>query len=227
MNRFGTDKAEFMQVRHEEMPASMASDHAKFTGEPGVCMAASSPGASHLITGLYDAHLDHQPMLAIVGQQARAAVGGDYQRELDPQTAAVRASSSPRPSTGSGLTGPRPAPRPHEDAEGRRGGRCPAASLLRGARPGLGPAGVGSSRCSRSRARSRCGLNRPCRVPPSPDLAPRFAQAILRTLRARRRGCRGAAGRADGAGGVEGRGHRMRAAERPRRAPGTGRGAEG
>ena len=69
------DKFEFVQVRHEEMAAFMASAHAKFTGELGVCLATSGPGASHLLTGLYDARLDHMPVLAIVGQQARTAVG--------------------------------------------------------------------------------------------------------------------------------------------------------
>ena len=61
----------------------MASAHAKFTGELGVCIATSGPGASHLITGLYDARLDHMPVLAIVGQQARTALGGHYQQEVD------------------------------------------------------------------------------------------------------------------------------------------------
>ncbi|MCX2900532.1 thiamine pyrophosphate-requiring protein [Pseudomonas mandelii] len=76
-------KIEFVQARHEEMAAFMASAHAKFTGELGVCIATSGPGASHLITGLYDARMDHMPVLAIVGQQARAALGGHYQQELD------------------------------------------------------------------------------------------------------------------------------------------------
>jgi pyruvate dehydrogenase (quinone) len=74
---------EFVQVRHEEMAAFMASAHAKFTGELGVCLATSGPGASHLLTGLYDARLDHMPVLAIVGQQARTAVGAHYQQEID------------------------------------------------------------------------------------------------------------------------------------------------
>jgi pyruvate dehydrogenase (quinone) len=65
------------------MAAFMACAHAKFTGELGVCIATSGPGASHLITGLYDARMDHMPVLAIVGQQARAALGGHYQQELD------------------------------------------------------------------------------------------------------------------------------------------------
>ncbi len=76
-------KIEFIQTRHEEMAAFMASAHAKFTGELGVCIATSGPGASHLITGLYDARMDHMPVLAIVGQQARAALGAHYQQELD------------------------------------------------------------------------------------------------------------------------------------------------
>jgi pyruvate dehydrogenase (quinone) len=83
LNRFGTDKIKFIQVRHEEMAAFMASAYAKFTGELGVCIATSGPGASHLITGLYDARLDHMPVLAIAGQQARAALGGHYQQEVD------------------------------------------------------------------------------------------------------------------------------------------------
>ncbi|HEX8675591.1 MAG TPA: thiamine pyrophosphate-requiring protein, partial [Segetibacter sp.] len=77
------DKIEFIQVRHEEMAAFMACGHAKFTGEVGVCMATSGPGAIHLLNGLYDAKLDHQPVVAIVGQQARAALGGHYQQEVD------------------------------------------------------------------------------------------------------------------------------------------------
>jgi pyruvate dehydrogenase (quinone) len=77
------DAFDFVQVRHEEMAAFMACGHAKFTGEIGVCLATSGPGAVHLLNGLYDAQLDHQPVLAIVGQQARAALGGHYQQEID------------------------------------------------------------------------------------------------------------------------------------------------
>ncbi len=76
-------RPEFIQVRHEEMAAFMACAHAKFTGEAGVCMATSGPGAVHLLNGLYDAKLDHQPVVAIVGQQARAGIGGNYQQEID------------------------------------------------------------------------------------------------------------------------------------------------
>ncbi|MBO9353818.1 thiamine pyrophosphate-requiring protein [Bordetella petrii] len=74
---------EFVQTRHEEMAAFMACAHAKFTGQVGVCMATSGPGAIHLLNGLYDAKLDHQPVVAVVGQQARSAMGGDYQQEVD------------------------------------------------------------------------------------------------------------------------------------------------
>src|SRR5947208_8585731 len=77
------DKIEFVQVRHEEMAAFMACAHAKWTGEVGVCLATSGPGAIHLLNGLYDAKLDHQPVMAIVGQQARMGLGGNYQQEVD------------------------------------------------------------------------------------------------------------------------------------------------
>ncbi len=77
------DKLEFVQVRHEEMAAFMACGHAKWTGEVGVCLATSGPGAIHLLNGLYDAKLDHKPVLAIVGQQSRMAMGGNYQQEVD------------------------------------------------------------------------------------------------------------------------------------------------
>src|SRR5438477_4627693 len=81
-DRAGGDP-EFIQVRHEEMAAFMACGHAKFTGEVGVCIATSGPGAIHLLNGLYDAKLDHQPVVAIVGQQAMASLGGSYQQEVD------------------------------------------------------------------------------------------------------------------------------------------------
>lgn len=76
-------KVEFIQTRHEEMAAFMASGHAKFTSKVGVCMATSGPGAVHLLNGLYDAKMDHQPVVAFVGQQARMALGGNYQQEID------------------------------------------------------------------------------------------------------------------------------------------------
>jgi pyruvate dehydrogenase (quinone) len=77
------DAIEFIQVRHEEMAAFMAAGHAKFTGELGVCLATGGPGATHLITGLYDAKLDHVPVLAIVGQTESTARGASYQQELN------------------------------------------------------------------------------------------------------------------------------------------------
>ena len=84
MGAFGrNDAVEFVQARHEELAAFMACAHAKFTGEVGVCLATSGPGAIHLLNGLYDAKADHQPVVAIVGQQQRAALGGDYQQEVD------------------------------------------------------------------------------------------------------------------------------------------------
>jgi len=77
------DAIEFVQCRHEEMSAFMACGHAKFTNEVGVCLATSGPGAIHLLNGLYDARLDHQPVVAIVGQQQRSALGAHYQQEVD------------------------------------------------------------------------------------------------------------------------------------------------
>jgi pyruvate dehydrogenase (quinone) len=76
---------EFIQARHEEMAAFMACAHAKFTDEVGVCMATSGPGAIHLLNGLYDAKLDHAPVVAIVGQQKRMSLGAEYQQEVDLQ----------------------------------------------------------------------------------------------------------------------------------------------
>jgi pyruvate dehydrogenase (quinone) len=75
----------FIQARHEEMAAFMACGYAKFTGKVGVCLATSGPGAIHLLNGLYDAKMDHQPVVAIVGQSARSAMGGSYQQEVDLQ----------------------------------------------------------------------------------------------------------------------------------------------
>lgn len=77
------NKIEFVQARHEEMAAFMACGHAKYTSATGVCLATSGPGAIHLLNGLYDAALDHQPVVAIIGQQARSALGGSYQQEVD------------------------------------------------------------------------------------------------------------------------------------------------
>src|SRR3954469_19372026 len=77
------DKVEFVQCRHEEIAAFAACGHAKLTGDVGVCLATSGPGAIHLLNGLYDAKLDHQPVVAIVGQQTTMALGGNFQQEVD------------------------------------------------------------------------------------------------------------------------------------------------
>jgi pyruvate dehydrogenase (quinone) len=77
------NKPQFVQARHEEMAAFEAVGYAKFTGKFGVCMATSGPGAIHLLNGLYDAKLDHVPVVAIVGQTSRTAMGGSYQQEVD------------------------------------------------------------------------------------------------------------------------------------------------
>jgi pyruvate dehydrogenase (quinone) len=77
------NKPKFIQARHEEMAAFEAVGYAKFSGRLGVCMATSGPGAIHLLNGLYDAKLDHVPVVAIVGQTNRSAMGGSYQQEVD------------------------------------------------------------------------------------------------------------------------------------------------
>ncbi|POX39371.1 thiamine pyrophosphate-requiring protein [Streptomyces sp. Ru73] len=77
------NKPQFVQARHEEMAAFEAVGYAKFSGKVGVCAATSGPGAIHLLNGLYDAKLDHVPVVAIVGQTNRSAMGGSYQQEVD------------------------------------------------------------------------------------------------------------------------------------------------
>src|SRR4051812_45878189 len=77
------DELDFIQCRHEEIAAFAACAEAKVTGDVAVCMATSGPGAIHLLNGLYDAKLDHQPVVAIVGQQKRMSLGGNYQQEVD------------------------------------------------------------------------------------------------------------------------------------------------
>lgn len=77
------DELEFVQARHEEMSAFMATGYAKWTGDVGVCLATSGPGAIHLLNGLYDARKDHQPVVAIVGQQKQISLGSDFQQEVD------------------------------------------------------------------------------------------------------------------------------------------------
>jgi thiamine pyrophosphate-dependent acetolactate synthase large subunit-like protein len=95
------DRLEFIQTRHEEIAAFAATAHAKFSGEVGVCMATSGPGAIHLLNGLYDAKLDHQPVVAIIGQPRHADPGPgpvgqarrrDGARAFDP---GVRADDAP------------------------------------------------------------------------------------------------------------------------------------
>lgn len=83
LDRAGGDP-ELIQPRHEEMGAFMATGHAKFTGEIGCCMATSGGGTIHLLNGLYDAKLDHQPVVAIIGQQKRMSLGAAFQQEIDP-----------------------------------------------------------------------------------------------------------------------------------------------
>ena len=77
------DNIEFIQTSHEELAAFAACAHAKLTDEVGVCMATSGPGAIHLLNGLYDAKLDHRPVVSIVGQQVRMALGSSYMQEVD------------------------------------------------------------------------------------------------------------------------------------------------
>jgi pyruvate dehydrogenase (quinone) len=74
---------EFVQARHEETAAFMAVGHAKYTGGLGVCLATQGPGAVHLLNGLYDARMDSQPVLAVVGQQMSTVLGSGYQQEID------------------------------------------------------------------------------------------------------------------------------------------------
>lgn len=85
-NEIDAGHLEYIQVRHEEMAAFMATAHAKFTGQVGLCFATSGPGAIHLLNGLYDAKLDHVGVVAIMGQQARVALGSNYQQEVDLQS---------------------------------------------------------------------------------------------------------------------------------------------
>src|SRR3954465_1268354 len=77
------EEIEFIQAAHEELAAFMACADAKFSGDVAVCLATSGPGAIHLLNGLYDAKLDHQPVVALVGQQSTLSLGGSYQQEID------------------------------------------------------------------------------------------------------------------------------------------------
>src|SRR6202166_1229119 len=76
------EKIRFIQVRHEESAAFMACAYAKYTGRLGVCLATSGPGAIHLLNGLYDAKLDHMPVLALTGMQESQMLGTGYQQEV-------------------------------------------------------------------------------------------------------------------------------------------------
>jgi len=78
-----SESVRFVQTRHEELAAFMACAHAKFTRRVGVCLATSGPGAIHLLNGLYDAAMDHSPVVALIGQQKQTALGADYQQEVD------------------------------------------------------------------------------------------------------------------------------------------------
>ena len=140
LNRAG-DRFEFVQARHEEMAAFMACGHAKFTGEVGVCLATSGPGAIHLLNGLYDAKLDHQPVVAIVGQQARDGSGRQLPAGGRPQPACSR--TSPRVRARGDGPGADPAPdRPRDADRGRRAHRDvrDRAQRRAGGRRGRGPA---------------------------------------------------------------------------------------
>jgi pyruvate dehydrogenase (quinone) len=86
LGAFHESELEFVQTRHEEIAAFAATAHAKLTGEVGICMATSGPGAIQLLNGLYDAKLDHQPVVAVVGQQKTFSLGANYQQEVDLHT---------------------------------------------------------------------------------------------------------------------------------------------
>jgi pyruvate dehydrogenase (quinone)/pyruvate oxidase len=81
--RRSRDRIRFVLVQHEEAAAFMATGYAKATGRLGVCLATSGPGAIHLLNGLYDAKLDHAPVLAITGQQETSVLGTGYQQEVN------------------------------------------------------------------------------------------------------------------------------------------------
>src|SRR3954453_13179635 len=83
LGAFHDSELEFVQAAHEELAAFMAWAHAKFSGDVGGCLATSGPGAIPLLNGLYDAKLDHQPAVAIVGQQKRMSMGAEYQQEVN------------------------------------------------------------------------------------------------------------------------------------------------
>ena len=159
---------EYVGARHEEGAALMATGHAKYTGQVGCCLATHGPGAVHLLNGLYDAKLDGAPVVALVGQQHRSALGGTYQQELDTaslfkdvcaavsvQTVDASPSRSRWSSTGPCGRRCRAGARrcvilPH-DVQARR--RCPSEPRARGTAPWSAPSGLGPG-------------TRSCRPPP-------------------------------------------------------------
>ena len=76
------DRLRFVLVHHEEAAAFMATGYGKATGRLGVCLATSGPGGIHLLNGLYDAKLDHVPVLALTGMQETSVLGTGYQQEV-------------------------------------------------------------------------------------------------------------------------------------------------
>ena len=80
--RRNQERIKFVLVHHEEAAAFMATAYAKITGRLGVCLATSGPGAIHLLNGLYDAKLDHVPVLALTGMQESQMLGTGYQQEV-------------------------------------------------------------------------------------------------------------------------------------------------
>ena len=152
-------------------PPSWRRAYAKFTGELGVCIATSGPGASHLLTGLYDARLDHMPVLAIAGQQARTALGGHYQQELD-------------------LRQPVQGRRRRFRAAGRaRRRRCATSSIARCASPsasGASPPSSCPTTCRRWPTKTRRASTARC-IPASATRAPGIV-AVRRRSAPRRRG---------------------------------------
>ena len=149
------DVMEYVQVRHEEMAAFMASAHAKFTGQVGLCYATSGPGAIHLLNGLYDAKLDHVPVVALVGQQARISAwrklsaGSGSPKSFQGRRQRISRNGK-RPRTGSSSDRPRCSDRPHQadshlrDFAKRSSGSCRTKirrSLTARRIPGIGYAG--------------------------------------------------------------------------------------
>ena len=170
------DGPQFIQTRHEEMAAFMACSHAKFTGTIGACMATSGPGAVHLANGLYDAKLDHQPVIAIVGQQKRQSVGSHFQQEIDLQSFFKDVSGFCQHGDEPGLGPPRPGPRHQVGTD-----RTPAGSGDRARRRRL-------QRVLRPAVRARLDLHQPDLEPAARDPGRRAAAAGRRHPQLRREG---------------------------------------